>query len=385
MFYTTIDTHEGYKLVRRPDTPNLYIYWYPQEGGRVRRRSTGTSDRDEAGRRLRAFVEARQPPVGPSSGDACLLDLLSEYVDRALEGKPSQDVARNALLHFTQFCETDDLVYLSELDLDRQERYIAWRRERIRSRGNAGSNGTIRRELGVLKAALNFAHKRGQLSAVPHVTGLPEPPPRQRYLTREEFHRLLAACEPTLHLWRFVMISVHTMQRPSAVLELHERQIDWERKRIDFRDPSAPATKKARPVVPMTPTVDTVLREAIAESATGHAIEWRGLPLKCIRLSFTRACRRANLDGVCVYTLRHTGATLAAAAGVPMRQLAGMLGHSEITTTERYAKHSPEFLGDAAAALDELFAEPKRLTDRSHPRAAGTLAVPDDPTAATRC
>ena len=38
-----------------------------------------------------------------------------------------------------------------------------------------------------------------------------------------------------------------------------------------------------------------------------------------------------------------------------MRQLAGMMGHSEITTTEMYAKHSPEFLQAAAGALDELF------------------------------
>lgn len=73
-----------------------------------------------------------------------------------------------------------------------------------------------------------------------------------------------------------------------------------------------------------------------------------------------KACRQAGLQGVTPYVLRHTGATLLAAAGVPMRQVAGMLGHSTQKVTERYAKHRAEFLLEAAETLENLFGEKAR-------------------------
>jgi hypothetical protein len=41
-----------------------------------------------------------------------------------------------------------------------------------------------------------------------------------------------------------------------------------------------------------------------------------------------------------------------------MRQIAGMLGHTTQRTTELYAKHAPEFLYEAASALDHMFNAP---------------------------
>ena len=46
-----------------------------------------------------------------------------------------------------------------------------------------------------------------------------------------------------------------------------------------------------------------------------------------------------------------------AAAGVPLRQIAGMLGHTEQRTTELYAKHHPDFLQAAASTLETLFGD----------------------------
>jgi site-specific recombinase XerD len=54
--------------------------------------------------------------------------------------------------------------------------------------------------------------------------------------------------------------------------------------------------------------------------------------------------------------LRHTGATWAAADGVDMRQLAGMMGHSQQRTTELYAKHHPSFMRDVTHSLDATLA-----------------------------
>jgi integrase len=98
-----------------------------------------------------------------------------------------------------------------------------------------------------------------------------------------------------------------------------------------------------------------ILAEAIEESTTGYLIERRDRPVCTIRRSFAAACQRADLHDVTPYTLRHTGSTLLLAAGVPIRQVAGMLGHTEQRTTELYGKHHIDFLSQASSTLDELF------------------------------
>ncbi|MEM9167420.1 MAG: site-specific integrase [Planctomycetota bacterium] len=354
MFYETIDTYQGYKLVKRPDTPHYYIYWYVESVGKVRRESTGTGDRDDAFQRLKAFVDARLQKTVAHDDSLCLLDVLADYVEHGLAFKPSRGAGVNALKHWTLFFEGEDLVYVGELTLEAQERYVSWRRRDTRHTEHGVSDGTIRRELGVLRAALSYARRHGRLREVPYIMDLREPPPRERYLTPREFQRLLAECKQTPHLWLFTLLATHTMQRPGAVLELTAGQIDLERNRINFLPPGTVQSQKRRPVVPITATLRPHLHRAIENSASGHIIEWKGQPVKCVRIAFRKAAKRANLKDVTPYTLRHTGATLAAAAGVPLRQIAGMLGHSELRTTERYAKHSPDFLADVADALNSV-------------------------------
>ena len=63
--------------------------------------------------------------------------------------------------------------------------------------------GTIRKELGTLQAAINYCHAEGYLTA-PRRLRLPQkPPPRDRWLTRDEVARLIEASESrpdTAHL-----------------------------------------------------------------------------------------------------------------------------------------------------------------------------------------
>src|SRR5690606_30709259 len=115
---------------------------------------------------------------------------------------------------------------------------------------------------------------------------------------------------------------------------------------------------------------------------TGFIVEYKGAPVREIKHSFRQACKRAGLGkDVTAYTLRHTGATLLAAAGVPLRQIGGMMGHSEARTTELYAKHSPDFLKEAASALDAIFEfkddlRAKRAPEASYPQVGDSTGNP---------
>ncbi len=363
MFYTPIWEYEGYTLVQRPDTPNYFIYWTPRgrggATGRAVRKSTRTSDLDDAKRQLVAFVRDRSSLTGAkrSAEDTPLLEVLCGYVQRHLDRQtPFVPAARTALKHMTVFLDLTGLELVSEFTLDVQRRYMDWRFDTIRREGHAGSNATINRELGVVKAAMRSAWKRGHLATVPHVELLPSPPPRDRFLRVPEVRRLLEACERD-HLRLYVMLALHTLQRPIGIFGLRVEQVDLEWGRIDFLPAGSIQSNKRRPVVPITPSLRPYLETAIASSESGFVVEYLGRPVNSIKYSFRRACKRAGLEDVTPYTLRHTGATLMAAAGVPLRQIAGMLGHTETRTTEIYAKHHPDFLRTAAEMIEILFGE----------------------------
>lgn len=86
---------------------------------------------------------------------------------------------------------------------------------------------------------------------------------------------------------------------------------------------------------------------------TEYVIEWAGQPVKSIKRGFREAVKRAGLDkSVTPHVLRHTAASWMAEAGIPMSEIAAVLGHSDSRTTERvYAKLSSTYLQRAVRAL----------------------------------
>jgi len=357
-FYTKVWEHDGYHLVTRPDTPNYYIYWRPPKG-RMRRISTGLTDRAAAERRLIEHAESRRVPRKRSPHEVPLAEALHGYMTQRLHGKAKKD-AETVARYFRSFMEAEAISVIAEMTTAMQQKYIEWRRANsVGRKAPHGqlSAGTINKDLETLRAALRFWRQEGHVAEIPHVRLLKKPPPRERFLSPEEVQRLLDHCVKD-HLHLFVMLALHTLQRPGAILDLRCEQVDLSegRGRIDFNPTGRPQTSKRRPVVPITATLRPILERAVADSATGHVVEYMAAPVRKLRRSFATACMNACLRDVTPYTLRHTGATLLAAAGVPLWQISGMLGHSLSRTTEIYAKHAPGFLGDAAIGLDRVYA-----------------------------
>ncbi|MDX9911455.1 MAG: site-specific integrase [Phycisphaerales bacterium] len=373
-FYTPVWSYERYKLVRRPDTDRYYITWCPPGSRKLFRRSTRTSDAELAKRRLVAFADARRVPGRRGADEVTLREVLDRYVHEHLAGKARQDAISVARV-VDEFAKREGLVHVASMTPAMQRAYVHWRRERARRTGRELSNGTINKDLEVLRAALRFAQREGMVAEVPGVRLVARPPARDRFLRVDEVERLLGACrEPHLHL--FVMLALHTLQRPGAVFDLRWSQVDLPAGRIDFNPPGRPRTRKRRPVVPITRTLAGVLERASREARCDAVIAYEGKPVRSVKRSFAAACQRAQLPGVTPYVLRHTGSTLLAGSGVPLWQISGMLGHSISRTTEIYAKHTPEYLAGARDGLEALFgglerpggnARSPRLIDRDRP------------------
>lgn len=72
-----------------------------------------------------------------------------------------------------------------------------------------------------------------------------------------------------------------------------------------------------------------------------------GEPDKWLR----EACQSAKIKDVSWHSLRHTFGSRLAMAGVPLRHIAELMGHSSMQVTMRYAHLSPGHLADAVERL----------------------------------
>lgn len=213
------------------------------------------------------------------------------------------------------------------------------------------SVGTIRKRYTVVRAALNWASRKGLLPGkAPHIWLPPAPPPRDRRLSREEYEKLEEECWGSPHLVAFVRIARYTAARSGAILGLRWECVDLHARRINL---GGSGRQKRRAVVPIHPELAWTLALVREAAETDHVIEWAGKPVKSIKNAFRRAVTEAGLGKeVTPHVLRHTAASWMAEAGVPMSEIAAVLGHSDSRVTEKhYAKYSPTYLQRAVRAL----------------------------------
>ena len=348
--------NRGAYLEWRADRASYYVYW--TEDGRSRRRSAGTADRATAEATLAEFIgerHRRSRPAGPRHPAAFpIAEALNLYAEQhaATTAAPERIAyAIEALLPFWQDSAIGDVT-------DETCRAYAVARAR--------SAGTVRKELGVLRAAINFAFKRGRLTTAPHVLLPDKPEGRQRWLTRSEAVRLVAAARRVRstagteyataargYLPLFILLALYTGARKEALLSLRWPQVDLDRRQIDFNPPGRKRTTKGRAVIPIPRRLLVLLRLARRRGTDlGYVLHQDGARIGDVKKSFARACRDAGLVDVTPHTLRHTCGTWKAQDGVDLWQVAGWLGQSHARTTELYAHHHPDHFKAALQAAD---------------------------------
>jgi integrase len=209
------------------------------------------------------------------------------------------------------------------------------------------SLGTAKIELEYLRACLNLRYGRGNN----HVWTPQSSAPRDHYLTREEVDTLLKHVS-TPHVKLFIILAITTGARMSAILELRWGQVDFKHRTINFNPPNREQTNKRRPVVPINERAQAVLEEAARGALTDFVIEWSGKRVNSIKKAIRMAAKRAGVP-CSPHVFRHTAGVWMAQADVPMQKISQFLGHTSTRVTERtYARYSPSFMKDAAAALE---------------------------------
>lgn len=224
-------------------------------------------------------------------------------------------------------------------------RYIAKRR------ADGRKDATIRTELGCLRASMLWAQKSGLIPQAPRIELPQTPPPRERYLSRDEVDKLIsAAIDPHIRLAMLLMLT--TAGRIGALLELKWSRVNLETRTIKLATNDI-GPRKGRATVPINDTLIAALSEAQIGSLSGYVIEWGGRPVKSIKTGFNAAVSRAGIEHCTPHDLRRTAGRFMAEAGVPIDEIAQYLGHSNPNITRStYGKFSPDHLRKAASALE---------------------------------
>lgn len=308
------------------------------ENGKTRRRSLNETDKAVAEARLQAWV-AQQQLVRPEGIATC------GYILEAYFNAKPEIIRRRQLLEFWQH----------QLPTAINQPLLA-----AYSRTRSGlAQATIRTELGILNSALKWAVRTKIINEAPFIP-LPEgSPPRDLWISRRDADRLVKAAG-SFHIELFILIAKNTAARAGAILDLK-----WDRVRngrIDFNDPTKPRTRKKRAEVRITPELAAALGAAKKGCQTDFVIEYGGKSVRSIKKAFHRAAVRAGMPEVSPNVLRHSVATWLAADGVPLEQIAALLGNSVKMVEKVYAKYTPGYLDKAMKSLSK-----GRLVQMNHP------------------
>ena len=182
--------------------------------------------------------------------------------------------------------------------------------------------GTVRRELGAPRAAINHAFSEGRLTRKVAVH-LPErSPARDRWLTREEAASVIKASktpQARLYLPLFILIGLYTGRRKEAILSLRWPQVDPKAKLIDFEVEGREQTNKKRGKVRIPDRLlPHLVRARRRGTELGYVLHDHGKRIADVKKGFAAACRRAGLERrVMPHTLRHTAAHSADEGGRP--------------------------------------------------------------------
>ena len=176
---------------------------------------------------------------------------------------------------------------------------------------------------------------------------------RERFLTREEFRRLgavldKAEADGSVHPSAVAAIRLLMLTgcRKGEILGLKWDDIDRTAGELRLRD-----GKTGARMVPLSPTVAEVLDAIPRPPGNPWVIAGKkpNAPLCGIDDQWKKLRRRAGLNNVRIHDLRHSYASRALALGEGLTMIGALLGHSQVTTTARYA-HLAKDTEKAAAA-----------------------------------
>lgn len=220
--------------------------------------------------------------------------------------------------------------------------------------------GTIRKELGTLRAAIRHCHTEGYITGAPGVRLPAKPAPRDRWLTRDEAAKLLRAVwrnPRAKHLARYIVVALYTGTRTDAILRLGYMPstaggwVDTEKGVLYRRAAGTTETKKRTPPVPIPQRLLAHLRRW-ERSGARYVVHFNGQRVASLKTAWRTALAEAGIDHCTKHDLRHTAITWAMQKGADRWHAAGFFGLTVDMLESTYGHHHPDHMQSAVEAIN---------------------------------
>ena len=181
-----------------------------------------------------------------------------------------------------------------------------------------------------IKAALSYALEVGYIDKKPKVKMCPVGDSLPHVLSPEQIQALLSkAKEVDVGIWRYFMFCLWTGARRKEVLEL-----SWQEISIQNRQCQVTGKGNRERIVPLMPALIEILEPLKKdvgpvfpqEHADTYTHKFKKIALSC------------GISTHHLHDLRHTAATFMLKNGIPLTVVQQILGHSQLSTTQIYAK-----------------------------------------------
>lgn len=325
------------------------IWWmsFSYQGKQIRR-STETPDRKLAQRifdKIKGEIAEGKWFERLPGEDYTFQDMMNNYLEEYSSRKGSKDRDQVSLKHLVPFFGNKTITKITPKEVSQ---YKTLRRK------EKAAPATVNRELALMKHAFNMARREWEWvkdNPVSMVSMEKEPPPRDRWLTREEEAMLLAWSPGWLH--RMIVFSVETGLRRGELVNLK-----WSDVQMQVRVIVVFGSKtKERRSVPLSQRAFQVLQNLRKQEETGEFVfvhtENMQVNVQTLRTAFDVALKRSEIKDFHWHDLRHTFASRLAQAGVDPYTIQRLMGHKSFVTTQRYAHHYVDSLRRGIAVLDE--------------------------------
>ena len=333
---------QGAHLYQR--TTGMYVI---REG--QKQRSTGTRDRRKAEAAFARHIAERDRPTGPNTPDkmtvADCLDLYGNEHALTVKDPARIGYAIQALNPV-----------LGSLTLSSINGRVTRLYERTRNRKPA----TVRKELGILQAAINFCHAEGYLTLPVKVRLPAKTAPRDRWLTRDDAAKLLRAAwrnPKSKHLARFILIALYTGTRSEAIMSLQLMpntqggHIDTERGMMYRRGIGETETKKRTPPIRIPRQLLAHLRRWERDGSR-YVVHVRGSRVGHVKSAWKAALEQSGIEHCTRHDLRHTAITWCMQRGADKWAAAGYFGVSLDVLEGTYGHHHPDHMQSAVMAME---------------------------------
>jgi len=215
---------------------------------------------------------------------------------------------------------------------------------------------SVNRYMALVKYIFNLAERWEVIDKNParHVAQLSADNNRERYLSEEETERLLEALNSCVSrvVPDIIELLIVTGARKSEVVNLPWSEVDMERG--VWTIPSDRNKSKVRKVIPLSQSALRVLRK---RECNGSPYVFpnpkTGKPLRHFHGTWDRIRTKAGIPDVRIHDLRHNFASLLINSGRSLYEVQKLLGHSQLSTTQRYAHLTQDTLKDATEMVSE--------------------------------